>query len=82
MLGVAGGNLRPPALSDNPAVVPLYCYYKLNFPLLQTHLSHYYALKSNGGENLRYCEYKSDTNSDEYNYNLVMIIRLQFFRQS
>ena len=29
-----------------------------------------------------YSEYKSDTNSDEYNYNLVMIIRLQFFRQS
>ena len=55
---------------------------QINFPLLQTHLSHYYALKSNGGENLRYCEYKSDTNSDEYNYNLVMIIRLQFFRQS
>ena len=23
-----------------------------------------------------YSEYKSDTNSDEYNYNLVMIIRL------
>ena len=64
------------------AVVPLYCYFKLNFPLLQTHLSHYYALKSSGGENLRYCEYKSDTNSDEYNYNLVMIIRLRFFRQS
>ena len=34
------------------AVVPLYCYFKLNFSLLQTHLSHYFALKSNGGENL------------------------------
>ena len=59
------------------AVVPLYCYFKLNFPLLQTLLSHYYAIKSNGGENLRCCEYKSDTK-----YNLVMIIRLRFFRQS